>query len=315
MPEGPWDNYPKPDAQNRKEQGPWTKYAGQQGPWLKYQSSRQETVPTGLTAHRGGAQGMGAVPGMLEPGNINLNGRPTVRNADGSISSEFSTSFDDNGREVLVPTVVDGKFLTPDGKKPQPGSDAEKEMFRRAFQHYKQTGRHLGIFDTPKNADAYAEQVHARKIESEGEQYILGAGPEHRGQEPGPSQVEIPQLPVEHNLTRMADALKSAFQHVIRNTAIGRSLQQSMPKLADALGVEPSETVYSPDYEQHKNELVAPDELFNPNSQSIPVRAARGITKALGGMTSAPNLAMLAGTGAFGKVFSSAPLIQRLVSA
>src|SRR5215471_1003983 len=61
-------------------------------------------------------------PGMLVPGNINLSGRPTIQNDDGSHSTEFSTSFgDEHGREVLVPTIVDGKFLTPDGKKPPEG--------------------------------------------------------------------------------------------------------------------------------------------------------------------------------------------------
>jgi hypothetical protein len=86
-----------------------------------------------------------------------------VKNDDGSVSSEYSTSFqDDKGHEVLVPTVVNGKFLTPDGKKPQPGSEAEKAMFRKAWQHYEQTGQHLGIYDNPDHADAAAEAIHNR---------------------------------------------------------------------------------------------------------------------------------------------------------
>ncbi len=71
---------------------------------------------------------------------------------------------DDKGREVLVPTVVNGKFLTPDGKKPPEGSAAEKTMFKRAQQHYEQTGEHLGIFDSPEHADTYAQAVHNRKL-------------------------------------------------------------------------------------------------------------------------------------------------------
>ena len=102
---------------------------------------------------------------MVEPGNINLNGRPIIKNADGSISSEYSTSFeDDKGREILVPTVVNGKFLTSDGKKPKAGSAAEKAMFKRAQQHYEETGEHLGIFDSPEHADAYADRVHNRTL-------------------------------------------------------------------------------------------------------------------------------------------------------
>ena len=103
-------------------------------------------------------------PGLVTPGNIPLSGRPVVKNDDGTHSSEYSVSFaDDKGREVLVPTVVDGKFLTPDGKKPSEGSDAEKAMFKRAWDHYKQTGQHLGIYDTVEHANAAAETIHNRK--------------------------------------------------------------------------------------------------------------------------------------------------------
>jgi hypothetical protein len=70
---------------------------------------------------------------------------------------------DEHGHEVLVPTIVDGKFLTPDGKKPKPGSPEEKQMFKEAWKHYEKTGEHLGIFDTPEHADQYAQLVHNRK--------------------------------------------------------------------------------------------------------------------------------------------------------
>lgn len=101
--------------------------------------------------------------GLVEAGNIPIDNRPTVHNADGSHSSEYSVSFaDDKGREVLVPTVVGGKFLTPDGKKPPEGSPAEKTMFKAAWDHYLQTGEHLGKFDNPDNADAYASKLHSR---------------------------------------------------------------------------------------------------------------------------------------------------------
>ena len=105
---------------------------------------------------------MGAPKGLLVPGNINLLGRPTIKNADGSYSTEYSTSFGDEGREILVPTVVNGRFLTPSGKKPAEGSEAEKEMFKEAQRYYEKTGQHLGIFDSPDASDAYAEQVHNR---------------------------------------------------------------------------------------------------------------------------------------------------------
>src|SRR6266516_2238179 len=70
--------------------------------------------------------------GLLEPGNLNLSGRPVIQNADGSHSSEFSTSFGTDKGEVLVPTIVNGKFLTPDGTKPLKGSKQEQQMYARA---------------------------------------------------------------------------------------------------------------------------------------------------------------------------------------
>lgn len=85
------------------------------------------------------------VPGMIESGNIDLSGRPVVRNADGSISTVRSISVGMDGKEYLIPTVSeDGKVL----------SDAD------AVKQFKKTGKHLGVFDSPEDATAYARQLH-----------------------------------------------------------------------------------------------------------------------------------------------------------
>ena len=85
------------------------------------------------------------VPGMIEPGNIDLSARPVVRHADGSISTVRSISVEMDGKEYLIPTVSeDGKVLSED--------DAVKQ--------FKKTGKHLGVFDTPEDATAYARQLH-----------------------------------------------------------------------------------------------------------------------------------------------------------
>lgn len=85
------------------------------------------------------------IKGQLEPGNIDLKNRPRVKNPDGSISTVRSMSTNIEGREVLLSTVSDdGRLL----------SDQE------AIDAYRQSGKHLGIFDSPENATAYAEQLH-----------------------------------------------------------------------------------------------------------------------------------------------------------
>lgn len=125
--------------------------------------------------------------GLVEAGNLPIWDRPAVQNMDGTYSSEYSTSFKDkNGHEVLVPTIVDGKFLTPDGKKPPEGSDAEKQMFQKAWQHYEQTGQNLGKFTSPEDADRYANRLHNRgkipkEIQKQEVQQAAGAAADKRG--------------------------------------------------------------------------------------------------------------------------------------
>ena len=87
-------------------------------------------------------------PGLLTPGNINLDNRPIHKNADGSISTLHSTSVGIDGKEVLIPLVSDdGRMMT----------------LKEAIDTYKRTGKHLGIFDSPAHATAYAKNLWARQ--------------------------------------------------------------------------------------------------------------------------------------------------------
>jgi hypothetical protein len=116
------------------------------------------TAPQGSTQYTVGEKPQG----IVEEGNLPIWNRPTVQNSDGKHSTEYSTSMEEDGKEVLVPTVVNGKFLTPDGKKPKEGSPEEKAMFKSAWQHYKDTGENLGKFKSAKDANAYADTLHNR---------------------------------------------------------------------------------------------------------------------------------------------------------
>ena len=81
-------------------------------------------------------------------GNIDLTNRPRIQNEDGTYSTVDSTSWEVDGKHVLMPTVIqengEWKHVTPE----------------EALQHYYDTGEYLGIFDTSEEADAYGKQLH-----------------------------------------------------------------------------------------------------------------------------------------------------------
>lgn len=87
--------------------------------------------------------------GQYGVGNIDLYNRPQYRNADGSISTVDSTSFNIQGKEVPLPSVwmKDGKaYRSSDGDE--------------ILQHFYDTGEFLGVFDTVDAANSYAEKLH-----------------------------------------------------------------------------------------------------------------------------------------------------------
>ena len=83
--------------------------------------------------------------GLIIPASIsNLYDRPVLKNPDGSYSTTSSISVGTDKGETLIPTVVNGVRLTQ----------------QQAVDHFRKTGEHLGIFDTPAHANAYAEALH-----------------------------------------------------------------------------------------------------------------------------------------------------------
>jgi len=81
-------------------------------------------------------------------GNINLFDRPMVKNPDGSISTVRSMSFNEDGKEILVPTISDdGRSMSND----------------EAIQMYHDTGKYFGKFDSIKKANDFAQRLHRQQ--------------------------------------------------------------------------------------------------------------------------------------------------------
>jgi hypothetical protein len=87
--------------------------------------------------------------GLVTPGNIDVSKLPAVRNPDGTYSTVRSMGVNINGKEVLIPTVVNGRVVS------------EKE----AIDAYLKTGRHLGIFSSPEASTAYAQRLHEQEAQ------------------------------------------------------------------------------------------------------------------------------------------------------
>lgn len=92
-------------------------------------------------------------------GNIDLSTRPTVQNPDGTVSTVRSIGVNIDGKETLIPTVVDGRVVSTD----------------EAIQHYRDTGEHLGQYRTVHAANRAAARIHrqeARRVDEVQEHQI-----------------------------------------------------------------------------------------------------------------------------------------------
>jgi len=121
----------------------------------------------------------GARPdGMITPGNIDLSTRPQVKNKDGSISTVRSITVEMDGKHFVIPTVTDdGKIVSN----------------KKAIQIAKDTGKNLGVFETAKQANEFAQALH------ESEAKKLDAGEIQPGgqsfKEPGVFPLPKPDVP------------------------------------------------------------------------------------------------------------------------
>lgn len=85
--------------------------------------------------------------GRWGEGNIDLNNRAVVYNADGSFSTECSLEINVDGKEVLIPTVINGII--------------QDEEY--AIDYFFERGEYLGMFNTVAACEDYAQRLHERQ--------------------------------------------------------------------------------------------------------------------------------------------------------
>lgn len=104
--------------------------------------------------------------GQYGAGNIDLYDRPQYRNANGSISTVDSTSYNIDGQEVLLPTVWNRN-----------GTPYHSSNDEEILQRYRDTGEYLGKFSTVEESNDYAEKLHLEQQE----RYPSSSLPAERG--------------------------------------------------------------------------------------------------------------------------------------
>lgn len=125
--------------------------------WIKGQSGGQQNSQqgsqSGYPALNKMFSGQGAFnEGEMHPGNIDLGNRPNVPNPEtGGTSTVYSMSIGTPQGEVLIPRVSDdGRILSePD-----------------AIEQFHKTGKHLGIYSSPDEANRAAEAIHQQQAQS-----------------------------------------------------------------------------------------------------------------------------------------------------
>src|SRR6266436_4825717 len=101
--------YSPPNTYPETDQGPQPRIGPPQPP-VNTADIQQPTLPETTAQIMSGPNNTQA-PGLLVPGTItNLYNRPATKNTGGGWSTTYSKSFKFPEGEVLVPTVINGKF-------------------------------------------------------------------------------------------------------------------------------------------------------------------------------------------------------------
>lgn len=147
-------------------------------------------------------------------GNIDLTKRPIVKNEDGSISTVRSMSFEEDGKEILVPTVVNGKIVSAE----------------EAIEHYHKTGEYLGKFNSVKEAEEYAQKLHE-------EQEKMYTNVENNTEKNKAFNVDIDRIKNIITKNPLDDSIQETNQKIAKNIQNQNTLvSKKLAELAPSIG-------------------------------------------------------------------------------
>jgi hypothetical protein len=141
----------QPGAPNPQQYGTAVAVLGPDGKLLP-DPQREQAVQARIARAMNG-EGMAPGPGS---GTLDPASQPTVRNADGTVSTVRTIGIEVDGKHVLIPTVSpDGKVLSDE----------------QAIELFRSSGKHLGVFNSREESDAAGRalsQQEARRVGSSG---------------------------------------------------------------------------------------------------------------------------------------------------
>lgn len=155
-----------------------------------------------------------------------------------------------------------------------------------------------------QQTDPYAEFQKPLQQAAPADPYAAFQQPATRPAPPAPAPAPAGNTLQAAPAPSMWDRLKGT----VANSAIGTSLEQQLPYVADKLGLHPTETVNSPTYQSDRNQVVAPQYLAPGNPQSVAGNIGKGALRGIGQLTTGKNLAIGAGVAATGGM--AAPLAE-----
>jgi hypothetical protein len=84
------------------------------GSLLAPQTAPAATTPLGQPAPAGSMRPQTAYPELPVQGQAPIGGKPILRNPDGSVSTERTITIESDGKHYVIPTIINGKAVTPD---------------------------------------------------------------------------------------------------------------------------------------------------------------------------------------------------------